>query len=378
MGEHIQEAGEIDERVTSELLALMDPEYIACDPQPKHLNAIFEQVRGAQGVFTNELRYASPDVALQAGQQFVNHINTYLKKFPKKDRVWGEAATLSGAGVVSSHMNANYFTGDMTTGPSAPSDEAGIFYSQTADIVGKFRGLGFLVRRRDDDESSHATIDHSDSQNEGSYYVRLHYRLATGVSEHAFGKNEMYTLGEIGIANLMFEEDAERAAVHEALTTLLANDSIQIAKLVNKLNRELTNPKHTARHIRKIGHLVQELHANDALRIEDSDAILDLITAYIPPQAAYRIHVTDALEYETDTKSGKISRSLVKATDGAPIEFEQYISNIILSPGYDPEVNLENPQVLNGRGVVPYFVLEMEGSVVHAPMQRVTVFRDVS
>lgn len=360
----------------AEMLASMDTDYVVYDPQPKHLNAIFEQVRHAQEIFATDFRYSSPDVALLAGLQFVNRINEYLKEFSKKDKVWGEAATLSGAGVICSHMTANYFTGDMTTGPSVPSDEEGVFDSQTANVVGKFRGLGCLVHRRDDDRSGRGAIDSQDLESKDLYCVRLYYRVATGVSEHAFGSNEMYTLGEVGLANLIFEEDAEREAAREALTQLLSNNSLEIAELVNELNQALTSPKHTAKQIRTIAKVVQKLHACDALRTADSEAILDLITTYIPPQAAYKIKAKDVLEYEA--AAGRVERSLVQRAGGAPLEFEQYISDIILAPGYDPGRSSDDPLILKATGTVPYFVIESEKLVFHASMDRVVGFGDVT
>src|SRR5687767_6292251 len=131
MSEQIHENTDVAERVMHELLTSMDVDYITYDPQPKHRNVIFEQIRKAQEAFTTDFQYSSPDVALLAGLQFTNRINDCLKDFAEKDKVWGEAATLSGAGVICSHMTANYFTGDMTAGPAIPNDEEGVFDSQT-------------------------------------------------------------------------------------------------------------------------------------------------------------------------------------------------------------------------------------------------------
>lgn len=376
MSEYVQDEGDIEERVMNEMLASMDDQYVTYDPQPKHLNAIFEKLRNTQSYFATEFQYASSDVAIIAGQRFVNHINQYFKELGKNDKLLGETATLSGAGVLCPHMSINFSTGDATVSHSAPLDEEGEFDSQTMDVVGLFRGLGYMVRSNNDDESHLMTASNDDVEREESYYVRLYYQVETGVYQHPLGKTALYTLGEVGVSRLAFENDSEREAAYEALTQLLSNESLEIAELVNELNQVLTNPKHAAKQIRKIGNLVQQLHACDALRPEDSEAVLDLITTYIPPQAAYRIGASDVLEYQT--KARETECSLVKATDGAPVEYEQYISNIILAPGYDSEINPEDPQTLKATGIVPYFVLEVEGSVIHASMQRVIAFGDAS
>jgi hypothetical protein len=378
MHEHMQATGDIEEGIVNELLAALDPNYITYDPQPRQLAVIFEQLRNAQEYFATESQYASAEVAMLTGQRFVNRINECFKELGKKQKLLGEAATLSGTGVLCPHLSINYLTGDTSISHSVPVDEEGVFDLQTQDVVGRFRGLGFMVRNKYADEAGLMMADDNVVDPGDSYFIRLYYQLETGVYQHPLGKSALYTLGEVGVASLAFEEDSEREAAYEALTQLLSNDSQEIAELVNDLNQVLTNPNHTAKHIRKIGNIVQDLHACDALRQQDSEAILDLITTYIPPQAAYRIHVADVLEYENETESGKMSRSLVRASNGVPVEFEEYVSNIILSPGYEPEVDLQNPQVLKARGVVPYFVFEKDGSVIHAPMQRVTSFGDVS
>lgn len=115
MTEYVHEAGEggVEEYVIDELLSAMDTDYITCDPQPKHMNAIFEQLRAAQRIFASEFHYSSPDVAILAGQQFANRMNEYFEQFSKKDRVLGIPAALSRAGISSSHMTINYSTGEM-------------------------------------------------------------------------------------------------------------------------------------------------------------------------------------------------------------------------------------------------------------------------
>lgn len=372
MSEYIQNEQDIEEIVANELLATLDADYVVCEPQPKHLNAIFEQLRHAQSLFASEFRYSSPDVAVLAGQQFANRMNEYLGEFSEKDRVLGMPATLSGTGISSSHMSINYTTGEMSAGPTTPIDDEGVFAAQAYDTVGLFRGVGILVRNCEEDEVQY------DTQEDAPYYVKLFYQIETGVFNHPYGRNAQYTIGEIGLATLVFEEDAERESAREALTQLLSTDSIKVAELVNDLNRALTNPKHGAKQVRKIGNLVQQLHECEQLRPEDSEAILDLITTYMPPQCEYEIHASDALLYERDIESGKVEQSVVTATDGGPIKFEQSISNIILSFGYDPKPDDEAPHTLKTAGVVPYFVIELDGSVIHVPMQRVVAFGDVS
>jgi hypothetical protein len=372
MSEFIQSDEDIDAAVTNELLGVLDADYVSCEPQPKHLNVIFEQLRYTQGLFASEFRYSSPDVAVLAGQQFANRINEHLEQLPENERLIGVPAALSGPGVTASRMSINYTTGEMTAGPNAPEGDEGVFEAQTSDVVGLFRGIGVLVRNCDEDGMTY------DAADDAPYYVKLYYQVEMGVFKHPYGQNAQYALGEIGIATLSFEEDTEREAVREALTQLLSTDSIRVAELVNDLNRTLTNPKHGAKQVRKIGTLVRQLHECDQLRPADSEAILDLITTYIPPQSSYEIHVSDALQYEKNLESGKVEQSVITASDGGPIIFQQDISDIILSFGYDPALGDQMPNTLKTGGVEPYFVIEADGTVIHAPMRRVVAFGDVS
>ena len=370
MKESLGDESLIEKQINNEVIAMLDDQYVSYEPGPRHLDETFEQLRDAQAIFARATRYPSMEAAVVVGQKFANHMNGLFKQRGKesKQRMLGEVVSLSGDGVIVPQATIDYVNARSEIGCILPSSDEEVFEDQMGEVVGRFRGVGFLIKV---DEGAQAHAPDGELM-DCPYYVRLYYKIQIGAHHHPLGDVKLFALGEIGVANLEFAQDAEQQAIYDALSQLLSNDSIEIAELVNELNLVLSGSSRSAEEVRKIGELTKRLHASKALRPEDSDAVLNLITAYIPPYAPYAIDATRQLEYDAGNRDMQFF--VVKAAEGEVLAHDQPVSGIVLATEYETEGDLEAIEELTEVGKVPYFVLEKDSTVVQIPMNHVSGF----
>jgi hypothetical protein len=368
MSESLQDEVEIRKKIDNEVIGMLDSEYVTYTPGPRLLDVTFEELQDAQAIFSNVARYPYVEMAVAEGHKFANHMNGLFKTRGKEAgrKILGEVASISGAGVIVPRTTIDYINAESEIIPSVPSNDEEIFDNQMNEMTGLFRGVGFLVEVDED-----AQVKGQDGEMlDCPYYIRLYYKLQIGAYHQPLGDVKMFSLGEIGVANLAFEQDAEQQAIYDALAQLLSNDSIEVAELVNDLNLVLAQSHQTAKDIREIGKLTKQLHASEYLRPEDSAAVLDLIIAYIPPFAPYSLAASTVLEYQAGQRDMEFA--VVKDENTNTLNYDQPLTSIVLAPEYETDQNLENLNELVETGTVPYFVLERDDSVVYIPMNRVT------
>jgi hypothetical protein len=370
MSEHVQYRG-AGEFTFDNVLASLDDQYVECDPQPKLLNPIFEKLHEDQIKFATERRYKSMEQAVMVGEGYIALMNERLEKAGRKRNrgLMGEVVTLTGEDIISTSTTANFFTAESALVPVVAGDEAGEFNAQTKGVRGYFRGVSFLVGNADPS----GTNRDDDTNEEATHYVRLHYLVQYGTANSPFGLLPVAAIGEIGVSKLTFLEDEQRIAIHDALSQLLSNDSLEVAGLVNDLNRALSGMRMTGEDIRQVSELTTKLHACSELSTEDSEAILELITAYIPAGTYdYKIDASYAVQYPAQARGNE--QYFVEPEEGKLLEYDQEPSAIILAPGFavrgEPHTNME----LERTGIVPYFVFEQNDNVIHVSMDHVQSF----
>lgn len=344
----------------SDLLVSVGEEYAVCEPAPKHTHMLFDVVRSMQREF-DEYRYGSLERLQLAAEPFVNSIN----KTMKQSGLLGVPVLLSGSGIRRPHADITLATNETTIAPrrqSASEDIESQYYDD--ETSGLFAGIWYQPR----------AVESTDEEMPSQYQIDLFYQVEVGGYRHLLGKSQLYASSPVEGTAIEYYDDMHLRFVREALEELLTVDSLEVAMLVNELNVTLAKPKKTARTIRTVATLVHDIHATGSLRPGDSDALLNLVTAYINPQGMYDVEVPDALAYE-DTEKGRDVVLLGPADDGRP-RYALQSSEIIFAQGYEQDKLDETVVNLNPKGILePFFVFEDEKMIVHVPMRRVKKFK---
>lgn len=357
--------------LTKEILAPLDDQYVEMEPRPKILSPIFEILRSDQIEFLSGLRYKTLEDAALAGSKYVDSVNQQFEQLSsiERTRLLGEVVILNGTNLISSDLGINLETAETTLSGAIVKGEHTEYTSITAGVRGQFEGISYLVGN---DGKDAAARTGNSAIGDGAFYIRLYYLVQHGYTHTPFGDLPASVLGEIGTSKLTFEDDNQYQAIRDSLGQLFSNESLEIATLVNDLNRVLSSPGMSAWHLRRISKLVERLHAHDDLRVQDSEALLDLISTYISCDFPYAIDVTDAIEYPIEARG---TESIwMCAQDGSLLEFDQKIKDIIFAPGYETIKDPLSEELPKEKGIVPYFVLERDKAIVHIPMNHVKSF----
>lgn len=189
------------------------------------------------------------------------------------------------------------------------------------------------------------------------------------------GKTDLYATGGVMDSTLEYDNDRSLRTIHDALEKLLSIESEKAAFYVNEINVLLANRELKFKVLKKVADLVRDLHACASLTPAQSEALIDLIGAYIYPQGQYAMEVTDAIGYETTTNGREMK--LLAGENGATLSYGQQVSGIILAHGYERDP--KDPQVarFDMKTREPYFMLESESGdqIIHVPMRHLMSFR---
>lgn len=364
----------IDDGNDIDILTSISEEYAVCEPAPKHTHALFDVVRTMQREF-DEYRYASLELAMRAAEPFVVSVNQTMEQDGLLDR----PILMTGSEIYHPRSNLDLATNTMITAPRERPDANDIEAGYDSDEVsGIFAGIWYVPRPvelgADEGTTITETSDGGDDEAPVQYRISLFYQAEVGGCRYLLGEQKRYASSPVHSTTIEYYDDMHLRYVREALDQLLTVESVKVATLVNDLNVALAKPRHTALGLRTIATLVRDIHATGELRSGDTEALLNLITAYIDPQGLYDIEVPDALGYEV-TDEGRVVELLTPANDGQP-RYAQQCSEIIFTEGYDRDKRDQSVVHFNPKGVLePFFVFEDDDIIVHVPMRRLRKFK---
>lgn len=369
VSQKIQEAlyGAFDEQ---SILARVDERYAICEPLPRHMNSLFESLRETQRDLDHKL-YPTFERATYEGDSLTQKLN----KAMKSDKLLNKPVYLSGRSIHIPSIDIDPVMGKSAThaDPDEVIDAEELL--DMSEVAGYFKGVYYQLRPVDQDGQASDTTETSNGIDVAGYKLALVYQVKIGAYRHMHGKTDLYATGGVMDSTLEYDNDRSLRTIHDALEKLLSIESEKAAFYVNEINVLLANRELKFKVLKKVADLVRDLHASMPLTSVQSEALIDLIGAYIHPQGEYAMEAADAIRYETTTK-GKEAKLLAGA-NGATLSYNQQISGIILAHGYERDP--EDPQVarFDMKTREPYFMLESESGdqIIHVPMRHLMSFR---